>query len=191
MLYSMNEEELRNLMYTSQLPNQGPFSIRYPRGKGVLTEWKTPFKEIKIGTGRKIKNGNDIAILSLGQVGNYAVDACKELSDIGVDAAHYDMRFAKPLDSTLLHEVFGKFKQIITVEDGCIVGGVGSAIIEFMADNGYSAQIKRLGIPDEYIEHGTQEELHAECNYDKNAIIKTVKDILVLKAPQKAKIKSA
>lgn len=187
----INEEELRNLMYTSQLPNQGPFSIRYPRGKGVLTEWKTPFKEIKIGTGRKIKNGNDIAILSLGHVGNYAIDACKELSDIGVDAAHYDMRFAKPLDSILLHEVFGKFKQIITVEDGCIVGGVGSAIIEFMADNGYSALIKRLGIPDEYIEHGTQEELHAECNYDKNAIIKTVKDILALKAPTKAKIKSA
>ena len=187
----MNEEELRNLMYTSQLPDQGPFSIRYPRGKGVMTEWKTPFKEIKIGTGRKIRNGNDIAILSLGHVGNYAVEACKELSESGVDAAHYDMRFAKPLDSILLHEVFGKFKQIITVEDGCIVGGIGSAIIEFMADNGYGAQIKRLGIPDEYIEHGTQEELHAECNYDKNAIVKTAKEILNIKAGAKANSQSA
>lgn len=187
----MNEEELRNLMYTSQLPDQGPFSIRYPRGKGVMSEWKTPFKEIKIGTGRKIKIGNDIAILSLGHVGNYAVEACKELSEAGVDAAHYDMRFAKPLDSILLHEVFGKFKQIITVEDGCIVGGIGSAIIEFMADNGYGSQIKRLGIPDEYIEHGTQKELHAECNYDKNAIVKTAKELLNIKAGTKANSQSA
>ncbi len=177
----MNEEELRNMMYTAQLPDQGPFSIRYPRGKGVMTEWKTPFKEIKIGTGRKVKNGNDVAILSLGHVGNYAVDACKELAEAGVDAAHYDMRFAKPLDSILLHEVFGKFSKVITVEDGCIVGGMGSAIIEFMADNGYNAQIKRLGIPDKYIEHGTQEELHAECNYDKAAIIKTAKEMLNVK----------
>ncbi len=174
----MNEEELRNMMYTAQLPDKGPFSIRYPRGKGVMTEWKTPFKEIKIGTGRKVKNGNDVAILSLGHVGNYAVDACKELAEAGVDAAHYDMRFAKPLDSILLHEVFGKFSKVITVEDGCVVGGMGSAIIEFMADNGYNAQIKRLGIPDKYIEHGTQEELHAECNYDKAAIIKTAKEML-------------
>lgn len=177
----MNEEELRNMMYTAQLPDKGPFSIRYPRGKGVMTEWKTPFKEIKIGTGRKVKNGNDVAILSIGHVGNYAVDACKELAEAGVDAAHYDMRFAKPLDSILLHEVFGKFSKVITVEDGCIVGGMGSAIIEFMADNGYNAQIKRLGIPDKYIEHGTQEELHAECNYDKAAIIKTAKEMLNVK----------
>lgn len=177
----MNEEELRNMMYTAQLPDQGPFSIRYPRGKGVMTEWKTPFKEIKIGTGRKVKNGNDVAILSIGHVGNYAVDACKELAEAGVDAAHYDMRFAKPLDSILLHEVFGKFSKVITVEDGCIVGGMGSAIIEFMADNGYNAQIKRLGIPDKYIEHGTQEELHAECNYDKAAIVKTAKEMLNVK----------
>ena len=187
----MNEEELRNLMYTSQLPDQGPFSIRYPRGKGVMTEWKTPFKEIKIGTGRKIKNGSDVAILSLGHVGNYAVDACKELSEAGVDAAHYDMRFAKPLDSILLHEVFGKFKHVITVEDGCVVGGIGSAILEFMADNGYQAQIKRLGIPDKYIEHGTQEELHAECNYDKVAIVKTAKEMLNVKESSDSKSQSA
>ena len=143
-----------------------------------MTEWKTPFKEIKIGTGRKIKNGIDIAILSLGHVGNYAVDACEELNKESIDAAHYDMRFAKPLDSILLHEIFGKFDKIITLEDGCIIGGMGSAIIEFMVDHGYSAQIKRLGIPDEYIEHGTQGELHAECNYDKKAILNTVKSLI-------------
>jgi 1-deoxy-D-xylulose-5-phosphate synthase len=177
----MNEEELRNLMYTAQLPNKGPFSIRYPRGKGVMTDWKTPFKEIKIGTGRKIKNGNDIAILSLGQVGNYAVEACSELNGEGIDVAHYDMRFAKPLDSLLLHEVFGKFDKIITLEDGCIIGGIGSAIIEFMADNGYSAQINRLGIPDKYIEHGTQDELHLECNYDKSSILMSVKMMMGIK----------
>ena len=174
----MNEEELRNLMYTSQLPDQGPFSIRYPRGKGVMVNWKTPFKEIKIGTGRKIKNGEDIAILSLGHVGNYAVDACEQLNTKGIDAAHYDMRFAKPLDSLLLHEIFGKFSHIITVEDGCVVGGIGTAIAEFMLDNGYSSSIKRLGIPDSYIEHGTQEELHAECKYDANAISKAAQEII-------------
>jgi 1-deoxy-D-xylulose-5-phosphate synthase len=174
----MNEEELRNLMYTSQLPDQGPFSIRYPRGKGMMVNWKTPFKEIKIGAGRKIKNGEDIAILSLGHVGNYAVDACKQLNTKGIDAAHYDMRFAKPLDSLLLHEVFGKFSHIITVEDGCVVGGIGTAIAEFMLDNGYSSSIKRLGIPDSYIEHGTQEELHAECEYDANAISRVAQEII-------------
>lgn len=174
----MNEEELRNLMYTAQLPDQGPFTIRYPRGQGVMTEWKTPFKEIKIGTGKKIKSGDDIAILSLGHVGNYVVKACEELSADGIDAAHYDLRFAKPLDAVLLHEVFGKFKKVITLEDGCVVGGVGSAVLEFMVDNGYTAEVKRLGIPDEYIEHGSQSELHAECGYDKAAIINTVKKMV-------------
>jgi len=183
----MNEEELRNLMFTAQLPNKGPFSIRYPRGKGAMTEWKTPFKEVKVGTGRKIKNGNDIAILSLGHVGNYAVQACEELSKDDIDAAHYDMRFAKPLDTILLHEVFGKFDKIITLEDGSIIGGLGSAIIEFMADHGYSAQIKRLGIPDSYIEHGTQAELHAECNMDKAAILNTVKTLLNINVDTKSK----
>lgn len=187
----MNEEELRNLMYTAQLPDQGPFSIRYPRGKGVMTNWKTPFKSIKIGTGRKIKNGNDIAILSIGHVGNYALEACNDLSQLGIDAAHYDMRFAKPLDSILLHEVFGKFKHIITVEDGCLVGGLGSAIIEFMADHGYSSQVSRLGIPDKYIEHGSQSELHAECSYDKHAIVKMTKKVLNIKESSKTKSQTA
>tara|TARA_B110000211_G_scaffold234828_1_gene306613 strand:+ start:2950 stop:4887 length:1938 start_codon:yes stop_codon:yes gene_type:complete len=171
----MNEEELRNLMYTAQLPDQGPFSIRYPRGQGVMTEWKTPLREIKIGTGRKVKSGEDIAILTIGHIGNYAVDACKALEKDNIDAAHYDIRFVKPLDNLLLHEIFGKFKYIITVEDGCLMGGMGSAISEFMIDNDYSSKITRLGIPDSYIEHGSQAELHKDCYYDTNAIIETVK----------------
>ncbi len=169
----MNEEELRNLMYTSQLENQGPFSIRYPRGNGVLVDWKTPLKEIPIGQGRKVKSGNDVAFLTIGPIGNYALKACNELEEQGVSAALYDMRFVKPLDEVLLHEVFGKFKHVITVEDGCIQGGMGSAIIEFMADHGYTAQVKRLGIPDEYIEHGTQDELYAECGFDVAAMVRT------------------
>jgi 1-deoxy-D-xylulose-5-phosphate synthase len=174
----MNEEELRNLMYTAQLPDQGPFSIRYPRGQGVMTEWKTPLREIKIGTGRKVKSGEDIAILTIGHIGNYAVEACKALEKDNIDAAHYDIRFVKPLDNLLLHEIFGKFKHIVTVEDGCLMGGMGSAISEFMIDNDYASRITRLGIPDSYIEHGSQEELHKDCNYDTSAIISTVKKIM-------------
>lgn len=174
----MNEEELRNLMFTAQLENKGPFSIRYPRGNGVMTEWKTPFKEIKIGTGRKVTNGEDIAILSIGHPGNFAQEAIEELKESGVSVAHYDMRFVKPIDQVMLHEVFTKFKKVITIEDGCIMGGFGSAVIEFMADQGYSSQIIRLGIPDEYIHHGTQEELWADCGFDKNSIIQTVKKML-------------
>ncbi|MFN4885200.1 MAG: 1-deoxy-D-xylulose-5-phosphate synthase [Bacteroidota bacterium] len=169
----MNEEELRNLMYTSQLEGQGPFSIRYPRGNGVLVDWKTPLKEIPIGQGRRVKSGNDVAFLTLGPIGNYALKACSDLEEQGVSAALYDMRFVKPLDEVLLHEVFGKFKHVITVEDGCIQGGMGSAIIEFMADHGYTSQVKRLGIPDEYIEHGTQDELYAECGFDVAAMVRT------------------
>jgi len=174
----MNEEELRNLMYTAQLENKGPFSIRYPRGNGVMTEWKTPFKEIKVGTGRKVTNGEDIAILSIGHPGNFAQEAIEELKELGVSVAHYDMRFVKPIDEVMLHEVFTKFKKVITVEDGCLMGGFGSTVVEFMADQGYSSQIIRLGIPDEYIHHGTQEELWADCGFDKNAIIQIVKKML-------------
>ena len=174
----MNEEELRNLMFTAQLPNKGPFVIRYPRGEGVMINWKTPFKEIKIGTGRKIRNGNDIAILSIGHIGNYALEVCDKMEQIGIDVAHYDMRFAKPLDELLLHEIFGKFNKIITLEDGCILGGMGSAVIEFMAENGYAAKVTRLGIPDQFIEHGSQAELHAECAYDVENIIKAVQKMV-------------
>jgi 1-deoxy-D-xylulose-5-phosphate synthase len=174
----MNEEELRNLMYTAQLENKGPFSIRYPRGNGVMTEWKTPFKEIKVGTGRKVSNGEDVAILTIGHPGNFAQEAIQELKDLGVSAAHYDMRFVKPIDEVMLHEVFTKFKKVITVEDGCLMGGFGSAVVEFMADQGYATQLIRLGIPDQYIHHGTQEELWADCGFDKNAIVATAKKMI-------------
>ncbi len=167
----MNESELRNLMYTAQYDNYGPFSIRYPRGNGVLTEWKTPMQLIKIGTGRKVRSGEDVALLTIGPIGNQAVKACEELEAKGISAALYDMRFVKPIDEILLHEVFGKFKHVITVEDGCLQGGMGSAVLEFMVDNGYTAQVRRLGIPDRLVEHGTQEELYAECHYDAAAMV--------------------
>jgi 1-deoxy-D-xylulose-5-phosphate synthase len=172
----MNESELRNMMYTSQLSGNGPIAIRYPRGQGVLPEWKTPFEKLEIGTGRKICDGEDVAILSIGHVGNHAVEVCSELKESGVYPAHYDLRFAKPLDAELLHDVFSNFSKIITVEDGCLPGGFGSSIIEFMADHDYAAKVVRLGIPDEFIEHGEPEQLHKTCGYDaesiKNAVIK-------------------
>lgn len=169
----MNEEELRNLMYTASMKNHGPFSIRYPRGEGVMVDWKKPLREIKIGTGRKVRNGNDIAFLTIGHIGNLAVTACEELEKQGISAALYDMRFVKPLDEILLHEVFAKFSKVITVEDGCLQGGMGSAITEFMVDNGYTANVKRLGIPDKFIDHGTQKELWHECYYDTAAMVET------------------
>lgn len=169
----MNESELRNLMYTAQLPNKGPFTIRYPRGKGVMPNWKTPFKEIKVGHGRKIKTGSDVAFLTLGPIGNYTVKACEELETNGISAAHYDMRFVKPIDENLLHEVFSKFNKVITVEDGCLMGGMGSAVLEFMADHNYQAHVVRLGIPDKYIQHGTQDELYAECGFDVKSMVET------------------
>jgi len=172
----MDESELRNLMYSAQLDKvELPWSIRYPRGQGVMPEWETPFEEIEPGKGRKIKDGEQIAILTIGHPGNFAVQACLELSMFDLNPAHYDMRFVKPLDEDLLHEVLTKFDHIITVEDGCIQGGFGSAVLEFMADNGYSAKVKRLGIPDKIVEHGTQVELWKECNYDKDAIVEAVK----------------
>ncbi|MFM1916117.1 MAG: hypothetical protein RLZZ531_1786 [Bacteroidota bacterium] len=177
----MNEEELRNLMYTAQLKDQGPFSIRYPRGNGVMTEWKTPLKEIKVGEGRKVTNGEDVAILTIGHPGNFAQEAIEQLAETGISVAHYDMRFVKPIDEIMLHEVFTKFKHVITVEDGCLMGGFGSAVIEFMADQKYQAEIVRLGIPDEYVHHGTQEELWADCRFDASAIISTVKKMLKYK----------
>lgn len=166
----MNEQELRNLMYTASEYKDGPFTIRYPRGTGVMPKWKTPFEKVQVGTGRTIKEGEDLAILTVGHIGNYAVDACDLLSEEDVNAAHYDMRFVKPLDEKLLHTIFQKFDKIITVEDGCLPGGFGTAVLEFMANHGYSAQVVRLGIPDEIVEHGEQEELHKECGYDAQGI---------------------
>ena len=172
----MNEAELRDLMYTSQLPStEFPFVIRYPRGEGVMPEWKTPMKEVEIGKGRKLKDGKDVAILSFGHPGNFAATAIRNLKSEGMDPAHYDLRFAKPLDQELLHEVFNRYSKVITVEDGTVVGGVGSAVLEFMAANHYQAEVKILGIPDRIVEHGTQKELHRECGYDAEAIAQTVR----------------
>ena len=187
----MNEEELRNLMYTAQLENKGPFSIRYPRGSGVMTDWKTPFKEIKVGTGRKVCSGEDIAILSIGHPGNFAQEAIALMKESGISIAHYDLRFVKPLDAVLLHEVFTKFKKVITVEDGCLMGGFGSAIIEFMVDQKYNSEIVRLGIPDEYVHHGTQEELWEDCGFDAKAIVKAVEKMLSIKVVEKKSTKEA
>jgi 1-deoxy-D-xylulose-5-phosphate synthase len=172
----MNEEELRNLMYTAQLDSlELPIVIRYPRGEGVMPEWKKPFKEIEIGKGRKIKDGNDVAILSFGHPGNFATTAIRELRTAGIDPAHYDMRFAKPLDEEMLHEVFSKYNKIITIEDGTIIGGFGSAVLEFMNEHQYKADVRILGIPDRLVEHGTLKELHKECGYDAEAIVNTAK----------------
>jgi len=175
----MNESELRNLMYTAQLDKTvDPFVIRYPRGEGVMPKWRTEMKEIKIGTGRKLKDGKDIAILSIGHPGNFAAAAIRDLKDEGLNPAHYDMRFAKPLDEEILHEVFGKYDKIITVEDGTITGGFGTAVAEFMIAHKYAATIKMLGIPDHYIEHGSLKELHRECGYDANGIADAVREMM-------------
>lgn len=166
----MNEEELRNLMYTAQQENMGPFTIRYPRGNGVMVDWQRPMKAIPVGKGRLVNEGEDVAILTIGTIGNEATKAINDLNNEGYFPAHYDLRFVKPLDESLLHSVFQKFDKVITVEDGCLEGGMGSAVLEFMADNGYSAKVKRLGMPDNVIEHGEQPELWAECGYDAAAI---------------------
>jgi 1-deoxy-D-xylulose-5-phosphate synthase len=178
----MNEKELRDMMFTFQLDEiqatKQAFTIRYPRGEGVMPNWKTPFEQIQIGQGRVVKKGEDVAILSIGHIGNYVVKACEMLSKNGIDAAHYDLRFVKPLDEVMLHQVFQKFNKIITVEDGCIMGGMGSAVIEFMAEHGYQAQVKRLGIPDRIVEHGEQHELHKECGFDPAGIAKAAEALV-------------
>lgn len=174
----MNEQELRNLMYTAQLPGNGAFCIRYPRGQGVMPNWRTPFEKIEIGKGRVVKEGEEIAILSLGHIGNYVVEANTLLAADEIYPAHYDMRFAKPLDTELLHTIFKKFNKIITLEDGCVMGGFGSAILEFMADNDYQAKVIRLGMPDKVVEHGEQLELHKQCGYDPESIAETVRSLI-------------
>lgn len=175
----MNEEELRNLMYTAQLPtNKSPFVIRYPRGEGVMADWRKPFTEIRVGTGRKIQDGRDVAILSLGHPGNFVTEAMKELMTDGLQPAHYDMRFVKPLDTDMLHDIFQRYDKVVTVEDGCLQGGFGSAVIEFMVDNDYKAEVKRLGIPDRLVEHGKPAELQRECGYDAIGIAHAVREML-------------
>ncbi|MEM9675698.1 MAG: 1-deoxy-D-xylulose-5-phosphate synthase [Bacteroidota bacterium] len=174
----MNEAELRNLMYTATLYKDGPFSIRYPRGQGVMPSWRTPLEEVPVGKGLQIQDGEEVAILTIGHIGNYAVEACNVLAQEDLHPAHYDLRFVKPLDKELLHEVFSRFQRVITVEDGCLMGGFGSAVLEFMGDHGYSASVKRLGIPDRIVEHGEQIQLHTECGYDPASIAQEVRALL-------------
>ena len=174
----MNESELRDLMYTAQLEKiKNPFSIRYPRGEAVKAEWRTEMKEIKIGKGRKIKDGKDIAILSFGHPGNFAAEAIRDVKRDGIDPAHYDMRFAKPLDEEMLHEVFSKYNKIITIEDGTVVGGFGSAILEFMATYNYKADVKIMGIPDTIVEHGSPKQLYNEIGIDANHIADAIREM--------------
>jgi 1-deoxy-D-xylulose-5-phosphate synthase len=173
----LNEEELRNMMFLAQ--SEGfqsgteAITLRYPRGEGVMPDWRKPFSEIKIGEGQKLKDGQDLAILSFGPIGNEVTKAI-DILEPNLSVAHYDMRFAKPLDEAILHEVFEKFDHVITIEDGCLQGGIGSAILEFMVDHNYTAKVKRLGIPDRLIEHGEQYQLYAECGYDAKGIVETV-----------------
>ena len=174
----MNEEELRNLMFTAQLNNMGPFAIRYPKGRGVMPKWKTPLMPLEIGKGRMIRDGKDAAIITLGHVGNYAVEACNARELAGYSVAHYDLRFLKPMDEGLLHEIFSKFSRIVTVEDGSVMGGMGSAVLEFMSDHGYAAKVHRLGIPDLFIEQGSLAELHHECGFDTEGIIRATSLLL-------------
>ena len=177
----MNEQELRNLMYTAQLKEHGPFSIRYPRGKGVMIDWEQPFEELTIGEGRQIAEGNELAILTIGHPGNFATKAREKMEQKGYSVAQYDMRFVKPLDEKLLHQIFKKHNKVITVEDGCVQGGFGSAVLEFMADHNYNVQVKRLGVPDSFIQHGTQDELWRECNYDVQAIQEAIQQMVGVK----------
>jgi len=181
----MNERELRNIMYTAQLDTTNlPIVIRYPRGEGVMPELqkdtmaeKYPFEEIQIGKGRKLKDGENIAILSFGHPGNFAAAAIRDVKADGINPAHYDMRFAKPLDEEMLHEVFAKFNKIITVEDGTVKGGFGSAILEFMNEHGYKADVKILGIPDKLIEHGSPKQLYDEIGIDANGIADVLREM--------------
>lgn len=169
-----DEHELRNLMYTAQLPDKGPFAIRYPRGRGKLVDWRCPFEELPIGRGRKLRDGNDVAILSIGSIGNLAAEAIDRVSAKGISVAHYDMRYLKPIDEDILHEVGRKFERIITLENGVVKGGLGSAVLEFMADNGYKPDVCRMGIPDEFIEHGSVPELCRLCRIDVESIVNEI-----------------
>jgi len=181
----MNEKELRDLMYTAQLDStSSPIVIRYPRGEGVMPEWKTEMTEITIGTGRKLKDGKDIAILSFGHPGNFAAAAIRDVKSEGINPAHYDMRFVKPLDEVMLHEVFTHYQKIITVEDGTVVGGFGSAILEFMNEHGYQAEVKIMGIPDRLVEHGSPKQLYEEIGIDANHLAIALRQMASVSVPQ-------
>lgn len=182
----MNEEELRDMMYTAAQPRESmAFTIRYPRGQGVMPEWRTSMKRMEIGKGRMLQEGNDVAILSIGHIGNLAMKAAQVLETEGIKPGVFDMRFVKPLDEELLHHIFTRYQKVVTVEDGVIMGGFGTAVLEWAADQGYAAQVKRLGMPDHIIEHGSQYQLFQECGYCDNGIASTVKEMLgvaILKA---------
>ena len=171
----MNEQELRNMMYTAQLDeNKLPYVIRYPRGEGVMPVWQTPFEKMITGQGELIQEGEEIAILSIGHPGNFVVSACQELESQGIKPTHFNMRFIKPLDEAIMHQVGKNYKKVITIEDGTIVGGFGSACLEFFAEHNYQVEVKILGIPDRLVEHGKPAELHKECGYDKESIMETI-----------------
>ncbi len=174
----MNEMELRNMMFTAQLSDKGPFTIRYPRGRGVNINWQQPMQEIPVGRGRKLSSGDEVAILTIGHPGNFARQAIQKLATEGISVAHYDLRFLKPLDEELLHEVGQHYHHVITVEDGTIIGGMGTAVMEFMAEHQYRVRIRKLGIPDRFIEHGQPEELHKKCGFDAEGIFQAVRSIV-------------
>lgn len=171
----MDEHELRKLMFTAQLPNKGAFTIRYPRGRGHIKDWKCPLEEIPVGKGRKLKGGKDIAIVTIGPIGYTASAAIQEAEkEKSISIAHYDLRFLKPLDEEMLHEIGTHFDKVITIEDGVKKGGMGSALLEFFAENNYKPSVKRIGVPDEFIEHGKVNELYYICGMDKKGILKEI-----------------
>lgn len=174
-----DEHELRKMMYTAQLPDMGPFVIRYPRGRGVLTDWKCPLEAITVGKGRKMKDGKDIAVITIGPIGNDAEKAIRDVeNESGCSVAHYDLRFLKPIDEDMLHEVGRNFKKVLTIEDGILKGGMGSAVLEFLSDNDYYPIVKRLGIPDHFIQHGPVQDLRAICGYDCKGIYQTLMQLV-------------
>jgi 1-deoxy-D-xylulose-5-phosphate synthase len=175
----MDVIELRNLMYTAQLPGKGPFSIRYPRGNGIHKEWRNEFTEIPVGKGRKMADGSDVAILSIGHPGNFVTEARRILASEKISVAHYDMRFVKPIDHELLDEIAANFDHIITIEDGLINGGFGSAVLEYFSSKGLKKTVVRLGVPDRFVEQGTQLELYHECGFDAEGICQTVRKMII------------
>lgn len=177
----MDEQELRRLMYTAQLPQQGPFVIRYPRGRGSVVDWKCPLEEIPVGKGRKLREGCDLAVITIGPIGMQAAAAIDELP-LTSKIAHYDLRFLKPLDENMLHEIARKFKKVITVEDGVRNGGMGSSVMEWMSDHGYQLEICRLGLPDHFVEHGTVAQLQAIVGIDKESIKNAISQQLTAKS---------
>ena len=170
----MDEHELRRLMFTAQLPDKGSFVIRYPRGTGSLIDWRCPLETVKVGTGRKLADGKDVAFLTIGPIGKQMETVVEEAAKQGVSVAHYDMRVLKPIEEKSLHEVGEKFKYIVTLEDGTVKGGLGTAVAEFMASNGYTPKVEIIGIPDKFIEHGTPAELYRICGMDKESVLEAL-----------------